>query len=73
MDEWTTGNRRFANVNLHGNLKTYCLGMIRAKGSMPAERCKELVDNLLKDFGLKYKNIVGITTDAAKVRVGKRD
>lgn len=44
------------------------LGLVRVNGSMPAERCVELIDNQLKEYELSFdKHIVCITTDGASV------
>lgn len=70
MDEWTSiRGRRYANVNLHSDGQTFCLGLVRCIGSMVAERCGDLVRNLLTEYGLVESDIVAITTDGAKVMV----
>lgn len=70
MDEWTSiRGRRYANVNIHCNGKTFCLGLVRCLGSMVAERCTELVVELIKAYGLEETDIIAITTDGAKVMV----
>ena len=45
VDEWTgENNKRYANVNVHTPDGTvHHLGLIRIKGSMTAEVCKEMV------------------------------
>ena len=48
--------------------------MVRVQGSMPAEKCVELLENKLREFGLSLeKDIVCICTDGASVmrKVGK--
>ena len=49
------------NLNLHYDSDPLNLGMVRVKGSMPAERVKNLVKERLHEFGLKMEDIV--TTD----------
>jgi hypothetical protein len=76
FDEWTsTRNRRFMNVNVHGPGSTFWgLGLIRVHGSMPAEKCVELLQQKLDVFGLSLTDdIVCIVTDGASVmqKVGK--
>jgi len=54
FDEWTSNrNRRYMCVNVHANTQFWSLGMIRVHGSMPAEKCVELLEQKLSDFGLK--------------------
>ena len=43
------------------------LGMVRIKGSLPAERVANLVEGRLQEFGLKMEDIVAATTDGASV------
>ena len=76
LDEWTsTRNRRYMNVNVHADGdKFWSLGMVRVQGSMPAEKCVELLETKLREFGLSLeKDIVCICTDGASVmrKVGK--
>lgn len=53
MDEWTSiRGRRYANVNVHCDGQTYCLGLVRCVGSMVAERCVQLMTNLISEYGL---------------------
>ena len=68
MDEWTSyRNRRFANVNIHWDDQFRSLGMLRCLGSMPAEKCEELLWNVLREYDLNAQDIIAITTDGAKV------
>jgi len=70
FDEWTSiKNRRFMCINVHERgVQFWSLGLIRVKGSMPAMRCIELLNEKLKMFGLDLKqDIVSITTDGAIV------
>jgi len=75
FDEWTSNrNRRYMCVNVHANAQFWSLGMIRVHGSMPAEKCVELLEQKLSDFGLSLnEDIVCICTDGASVmtKVGK--
>ena len=76
LDEWTsTRNRRYMNVNVHAKGgKFWSLGLVRVLGSMPAEKCVELLETKLGEFGLSLeKDIVCICTDGASVmrKVGK--
>ena len=46
------------------------MGVIRAKGSMPSEKCIELINEHLNKYGLLMeKHVVAITTDGAKVMI----
>ena len=55
------------NLNLRDDLDPVYLGMVRIKGSIPAERVENLVKERLDEFGLKMKDIVATTTDEASV------
>ena len=70
LDEWmSTRNRRYMNINVHANG-----GKFWSLGSMPAEKCVELLETKLGEFGLSLeKDIVCICTDGASVmrKVGK--
>jgi len=57
------------NVNVHGEGGRYWnLGLKRVQGSMPAERCVELLQAKLAEFGLSLeKDIVCVCTDGASV------
>jgi hypothetical protein len=70
LDEWTSmRNRSYMNVNVHAeNCKFWNLGLVTVLGSTPAEKCVELLNNKLRDFGLKLESdIVCICTDGARV------
>lgn len=72
FDEWTSiRNRRYININVHSVGGTmWNIGLVRAYGSVPAEKCLSLVEEKLKDFNLDIsKDIVGVTTDGASVMV----
>ena len=61
------------NLNLHCGSDPVNLGMVRIKGSMPAERVENSVKERLHEFGHKIEhccmdiNIVAATTDRARV------
>jgi hypothetical protein len=70
FDEWTSiQNRRYLNVNVHIEGEFWSLGLARAVvGSLPVEKCFELVQKVLTQFMLNYdEDIVCITTDGASV------
>ena len=72
VDEWTgENNKRYANVNVHTPDGTvHHLGLIRIKGSMTAEACKEMVTQRTAHFGLNIKtDVICCTSDAASVMV----
>lgn len=76
FDEWTSvRNRRFLNINVHEQgPKFWNLGLVRVTGSMPAEKCVDLIESKLNEFGLTLTDdIVSICTDGASVmkKVGK--
>ena len=55
-------------VNLHGLGTFWNLGLARVEGSMPAEKCIELLDEKLAEFELNLSDdIVSICTDGASV------
>ena len=68
LDEYTsTKSRRYRNLNLHYDSDPVNLGMVRIKGSMPAERVENLVKKRLHEFGLKMEDIVVAATNGASV------
>ncbi|CAK1587921.1 unnamed protein product [Parnassius mnemosyne] len=74
FDEWTcTRNKRYMNINIHSkdlepaNYKN--LGLVRIKGSMPADVGTQLIQQHLSNFGLSLEDIVAFTTDGASVMV----
>lgn len=70
MDEWTsTRGRRYANLNVHLEEQVFCLGLRWSEGSMPTDKCIEMVMGTLKEFDLCEEDISGITTDGARVMV----
>ena len=55
------------NVHERGN-EFWSLGLVWGKGSMPAQRCNELLNMKLNKFGLDLKHdIVCICTDGGSV------
>ena len=55
FDEWTSlKNRRYLNVNVHIEEEFWSLGLARVVGSLPAEKCIELVQKVLTQFMLNY-------------------
>jgi len=76
FDEWTSiKNRRYLNLNVHATDKIFWnLGLCRVNGTMPAEKCVNIVDAKLKIYNISLDyDIVAITTDGASVmkKVGK--
>ncbi len=72
MDEWIGNNNgRFANIYVQNDCESFFnLGMVRVRGSMPAEVGVELVRRRLAQFGLPLdKDLVAGTTDGARVMV----
>ena len=74
LDEWTSSqNRRYINVNLHGAERFWNLGLMRAKGSIAAERTREFVRTKLESFGMRFddarSDFVCATRDGASVMV----
>ena len=67
LDEYTSiKNQRYVCMNLHDGSTTTSLGMVRVKGSLPAEKAVELIIARAEEFGLNLKrHIVGIITDGA--------
>lgn len=56
------------NVNVHSQPTTWNLGLIRAVGSCPADKCISLLLDKLAQFDLDLeKDIVVFTTDGASV------
>jgi hypothetical protein len=67
-------NRRYFNVNVHIEDKFWSLGLARVVGSLPAEKCIDLVQTVLTQFMLNYdEDIVCSATDGASVmqKVGR--
>lgn len=75
FDEWTsTRNRRYMNVNAHDDQDTWNLGLKRIVGSMDAEKCVKLLEEILSEYGLSLtEDVVAATTDGASVmkKVGR--
>lgn len=45
------------------------LGLVRVQGSLPAEKCVDIIYKKLMDFKLNMNDIVSVTTDGASVMV----
>lgn len=75
LDEWTSiRNRRYLNVNVHSEKEFWNLGLVRIHGSLPAEKCIEILTQKLNEFGLCLNSdIVCIVTDGSSVmqKVGR--
>ncbi|XP_011859119.1 PREDICTED: uncharacterized protein LOC105556635 [Vollenhovia emeryi] len=76
FDEWTSiKNRRYLNLNVHATDKMFWnLGLCRVNGTMPAEKCVNIIDAKLNIYNISLDyDIVAITTDGASVmkKVGK--
>lgn len=76
FDEWTSvKNRRYLNLNLHATDKIFWnLGLCHVNGTMPTEKCVDIVDSKLKIYNISLDyDIVAITKDGASVmkKVGK--
>ena len=71
LDEYTsTRNRKYLNINLHSKTKLFCLGLVRVKGSLPAEALDELVKNHLEKFKIDmFNDLVSSTSDGAAIMV----
>ena len=69
LDEYTSlRNRRYMSVNVHCGADTWGLGVIRCHGSMPAEKCVEVLDEKLRTFDIDLnRHIVCVCTDGASV------
>ena len=72
LDEYTSkAHSRYMNINLHLHSgDPIGLGMIRVRGSLPADRAAQMVNDKLKEFGLSEEcHIVAVVTDGAAVMV----
>ena len=65
FDEWTSvQNKRYLNINIHGNGFFWNLGLIRISGRFSSEACLNVIVQKLNEFGVNFeKDIVAITTD----------
>ena len=60
-DEYTTiGNKKFATINVYCTEYHVCLGLIRARGSTPATKYKELIEKRLQSFELDLNQIMDL-------------
>lgn len=74
FDEWTSlKNRRYMNVNVHAHETFWNLGLCRVSGSMPADKCIEILKKKLSQFNIHLEHIISITTDEASImqKVGR--
>ena len=72
MDEYTSkAHSRYMNINLHQSSgKPIGLGIIRVKGSLPADRAADMVTTKLREFGIEDGcHLVAVITDGARVMV----
>ena len=57
-------NKRYRNINIHGNGFFWNLGLIRIKGKFSAELCSDLISQKLSKFGIVFgKDVVSIKDD----------
>ena len=57
-------NKRYLNINIHGNGFFWNLGLIRISGRFSSEACLNVIVQKLNEFGVNFeKDIVAITTD----------
>ena len=57
FDEWTSvRNRRYMNINVHTSEKFWNVGLLRVKGSLPSDKCLELLQQKLQEFDLNLEN-----------------
>ena len=55
------------NVNAHFEEIFKSLGMARVHGSLPGQKCADLIMERLHEYGIELYMVVGFTTDAARV------
>lgn len=68
LDEWSSKrNRKYMNINIHAKNEIWNLGLCRLVGSLPAERCKSVLNAKLAKFDLSLEDIVAVGTDGASV------
>jgi hypothetical protein len=75
FDEWTSSrNQRYMAVNVQEEgPKFWSLGLKRVSGTMPVEKCVDLLQHKLHKFGLDLCNdVVAIVTDGASVMVSRQ-
>ena len=65
LDEWTSlQNKRYLNINIHGNGFFLNLGLMRIKGRFSSEACSGAISQKLKEFGIDFEtDITAITTN----------
>ena len=69
-DEYTKMVKKYANLNIHvPGGETFAIGMIRVRGSLPAERAKDILCEKLHKFGISEdEHLVATTKDGAVSR-----
>ena len=69
-DEYTKMVKKFANLNIHlPGGDTVAIGMIRVRGTLPAERAKDMLCNKLHEFCISEdEHLVATTKDGAVCR-----
>ena len=55
------------NINAHFEEIFKSLGMARVHGSLPGQKCADLIMERLHEYGNELYMVVGFTTDAARV------
>ena len=76
FDEWTSQrNSRYLNIIVHGqHFNFWSLGLARINGTLPAEKCIQLLEEKLEKHKLNlHRDIVAIITDGASImkKVGR--
>ena len=68
-DEWTShSNQKYMVIELHlKNKEKHNLGLKRIYGSLPAEKCAEMIADAMHEYGLENKHIVCTAIDGAPV------
>ena len=71
MDEYqSVDGRKFMNCNLHHHESVPDnLGLKRARGSLPADKIKSLLNEHLSDFNVDLKSCAALVTDGAAVMI----
>ena len=69
LDKWTSvQNKRYLNINIHGNNSFWNLCLIRVWGRFSSEACSNVIVHKLNEFGVNTeKDIVAITTDGCSM------
>ena len=67
MDKWSSRSRRYLNVNLHSDGKSYCLGLIPIFASATSSNIFSLLQQKLMEFNVPLRKIIATTNDGAAV------